>query len=99
MSFYKKLRDESDTDFDEDAFLEEQYQKMFKKIARDFVHIDDLREILNSAFDELFSEQSYMNRNAYLRAKEYQRNLDAKLSDRKTYQDIDELVILVESKK
>jgi len=94
MSFYKKIKNGEDTDFNEETQLEEQYQKMFKKIARDFVHIDDLKEILRNTIEDLFDQGVFVNRNAYLKAKEYERNLDRKLEDRVKYKDVDDLIIL-----
>jgi hypothetical protein len=92
MSFFKKLKDNEDTDFNEENNLEEQYQKMFKKIARDFVHKDDLKEIL---IDILYSLdiESEVNKfpvKAFMKAKEYEKNLNTSLTKRKKYLDIDE---------
>lgn len=94
MSFYKKLKDGSDTDFDEESRLEEQYQKMFKKIARDFVHIEDLKEILRNTIEDLIEDGAFANTNAYLKSKEYERNLNRKIEDRISYRDVDDLIII-----
>ena len=45
MNFLKKAAREEDTS-DESGQLEEQYMKMFPKIGRDFVHKDDLENIV-----------------------------------------------------
>lgn len=93
MSFYKRLKDGEDTDFNDEVYLEEQYQKMFKKIARDFVHVDDLKEILRNVLDDILESDISLKRNAYLKAKEYEKNLNSKISNRKTYKDVDDLTL------
>jgi len=96
MSFYKNLREGKDTDFNEDQYLEETYQKIYKKIARDFIHVEDFKEIMRDVFSEVFLDLDLnleLRRNAFLKAKEYEHNLNEKLSKRKTYQDIDELLV------
>ena len=92
MSFFKKLKNDEDTDFSEENSLEEQYQKMFKKIARDFVHKDDLKEILIDILYNLDveSEVDRFPIKAFLKAKEYENNLNSSLKKRKKYLDIDD---------
>jgi len=92
MSFFKKLKEGEDTDFSEEKALEEQYQKMYKKIARDFVHKDDLKEILLEIIEEagLTVEVERLPIKAYLKHKEYEKNMDSSLTRRKTFLDIDE---------
>lgn len=86
MTLFKKLKDKEDTDFhDEDKELEEQYQKLFKKIARDFATIKDVKTYVES------NESDYTVNNAIATAYEYKKNLKRKLSDKKKYLDIDEL--------
>jgi len=98
MSFYKKLKDNIDTDFsNENFYIEEQYQKMFKKIARDFVHRDDLKLILLEILEELnvesFSNDINFNQrqNALITAREYYENLRRPIAKRNTYKDVDEI--------
>lgn len=92
MSFFKKLKDDEDTDFSEDESIEENYQKMFKKIARDFLTREDFKyiilEILN---DILIEDRDVLDTkiNAILKAKEYENNLEKSSDKRKKYLDID----------
>lgn len=92
MSFFKKLKDDEDTDFSEDESIEENYQKMFKKIARDFLTREDFKyiilEILN---DILIEDRDVLDTkiNAVLKAKEYENNLEKSSDKRKKYLDID----------
>lgn len=102
MSFYKKLKDEKDTDFSEEKALEEQYQKIFKKIARDFIHVEDFKEIIRDIISDLFADTTVnldTRRNAYLKAKEYERNLNKKISERTQYLDIDFIDTYIKGKK
>lgn len=97
MSFYKKIRNGEDTDFSADAALEEQYQKMYKKIARDFVHRDDLVEILTELLEGFGLDNEGKMRSikhAVLKSYEYKNNLESSLKNRKNYPDVDELYIL-----
>jgi hypothetical protein len=102
MSFYKKIRNREDTDFSVDAALEEQYQKMYKKIARDFVHKDDLVEILTELLEGLgLDNQGKMRsiKHAVLKSYEYKNNLERSLSKRRKYHDVDELYVLSDLNK
>ena len=86
MGMYRKLSDKEDI-ITNDESLEEQYQKMFKKIARDFVYKDDLRNILNFILLDLFPDRSTtINENldgAVLRALEYKENQNKPINQRK----------------
>lgn len=86
MTFFEKLKKQEDTDFhDEDEKLEEQYQKMFKKIARDFATIKDVKEFVER------DDGIYRVNGALSTALEYRRNEKRKLSEKAKYRDIDEL--------
>lgn len=102
MSFYKKLRNGEDTDFSTESALEEQYQKMYKKIARDFIHRDDfveiLRELLNN-FDLDSEGKARSIKHAVLRSYEYENNLENSLANRKEYPDVTEMHRLTALKK
>ena len=98
MGFYKSLKDNQDTNLsDEERRLEETYEKLFPKIARDFMCRKDVEAI----FDYLFllidldnqpdNEKVRLIRHALLLAREYKLNLKRPIDKRKTYKDIDEL--------
>lgn len=87
----------------QDDSLEEEYQKMYKKIARDFVHREDLVEILrelllglgsvNQAIFGEILEQIDLNHNinnAIDKAIEYRENLSKPKLKRKKYKDIED---------
>lgn len=92
MGFYRKLNDREDIDGGSEAdSLEEQYQKMFKKIARDFVFKDDLRAIFNFLLEDLIEDKEEFDTRynaAVLKAIEYRNNLSKPLKDRKNYKDV-----------
>lgn len=93
MGFYSKLNKKEDSSFDEeDTFLEEQYQKLYKKIARDFVHIDDFNEIVSDLLNEnkrfLVLVNLLKRENAILKGLEYKDNLQKPRQERKAYSDI-----------
>ena len=49
MGVFSNMRKGHDNSFDDGTTqLEEQYQEMFKKIARDFVMLEDLRKTVES---------------------------------------------------
>ena len=88
---------------DENSSLEEEYQKMYKKIARDFVHRDDLKEILRelllglgsinqAVFGELLEQidLDHNINNAIEKAIEYRQNLSKPKLKRKKYKDIED---------
>jgi hypothetical protein len=97
MGMFRKLKDKEDIPGGtNDDSLEEQYQKMFKKIARDFVFKEDLKLIFSSLFEELFdiedeAEAERFNQYftaAALKAIEYKDNLNKPLNKRKKYKDV-----------
>ena len=93
MGFYTNIKKEEDSEVEkEDNALEEQYQKMYKKIARDFVHLKDFQEIMlriieNKSF--VFALANALKReNAINTALEYKKNLETSKNNRKKYKDI-----------
>lgn len=93
MGFFSNLKKEEDMSFDNsDNNLEEQYQKLYKKIARDFVHVKDLEDIINSLNLQNSKLKntilSLKRENAVLKAVEYKNNLEKPRSERKVYSDI-----------
>jgi len=99
---FNKLYKKEDASFDnEDLQLEEQYQKLFKKIARDFVFKEDLVSSLNNltqainSLNENFKtiNLNSSNENAVQKALEYESNLKKRKKDRIKYKDIDESII------
>jgi len=98
---FKALNEKKDvegaTEHDE---LEEQYQRMFKKIARDFVHKDDLASIMNEYTEYLFTiipgleeslqDNTFENKrdSAVNKALEYKENLKRPKHKRKKYKDV-----------
>lgn len=98
---FKALNEKKDiagaTEHDE---LEEQYQRMFKKIARDFVHKDDLASIMNEYTEYLFTiipgledsleDNGFQNKtdSAVNKALEYKENLKQPKHKRKQYKDV-----------
>jgi hypothetical protein len=97
MGMFKKLHEREDVPggTNQDA-LEEQYQQLFKKIARDFVYKEDLKSIMSFLYEDLFADddeenESFFNERfnaAVLRAIEYRNNLSKPLKDRKKYKDV-----------
>jgi len=93
MTFLNKLsKGETLESAKEDNILEEQYEKLFKKIARDFVTKEDLKDMMlemlsllsvTNASSVLDNEQ-----NAIKLANEYEANLKKSSSNRKKYKDI-----------
>lgn len=53
MSFYRDLLNGKNTGQSKELELEEQYEKLFKKIARDFVSREDLKTILEDFVEAL----------------------------------------------
>jgi len=92
MGFYRKLNDKEDIPGgNESSSLEEQYQKMFKKIARDFVFKGDLKAILSFLLEDLIEDEEEFDTQynaAVLKAIEYRENLSKPLKDRKNYKDV-----------
>lgn len=98
MGFYKSLKDNTDTNFsDEERKLEEDYQKLFPKIARDFVCRKDIERTFNGLLSIIDSEDQNLDekinsiRHALLLAREYKLNLKKPINKRRSYRDIDEL--------
>jgi len=100
---FKNLLNKEDNDYQkDDNELEEMYQRMYKKMARDFVHREDLKEILNQiflglgsanqAFAFLFKEVDVeiLFDNAIDKAIEYRENLSKPRNKRKKYKDVDQ---------
>jgi hypothetical protein len=94
-----------DNDFDDgEKELEEQYQKMFKKIARDFAMLEDIKQIVSSmnamleimrridpeVTSELEEELVAERDNAVLKAIEYKNNLEKPRSKRNNYKDVND---------
>jgi primosomal protein N'' len=93
MGFYSKLRNEEDSPReDENDALEEQYQKLYKKIARDFVHVGDFQKVIL----DLINDKSFLialataatKQKAIAKAIEYKENLEKPKNQRTTYKDI-----------
>ena len=98
MGFYKKLKDNESTNFsDEDRRIEEDYQKLFPKIARDFICRKDVEKMFGNIIAILEEEgenqirSATPIRHALLLAREYRLNLKRPINNRKSYRDIDEL--------
>jgi hypothetical protein len=93
MGFYSKIKDEEDSlrENENDA-LEEQYQKLYKKIARDFVHLNDFQRVIQS----LIADKSFLaalaaattKQKAIAKAVEYKENLEKPKAQRTIYKDI-----------
>jgi len=103
MGVFSNMRKGHDNDFDSgDKELEEQYQQLFKKIARDFVLVEDLKRTMqrmNSFIDavrrinpelaeEIDENLEFGSENAILKAIEYKNNLEQPRNKRQKYRDI-----------
>lgn len=103
MGIFRNMQKGHDNDFDNGGTeLEEQYQKMFKKIARDFATIEDLEGLIskmnflvealkrtNPDLVEDFKSDAITEREtAVLRAMEYKKNLEKPRSKRTKYKDV-----------
>ena len=103
MGMFSKLYNNEDASFDdEDRDLEELYQKLFKKIARDFVYKRDLSDHFDNFIlglernspelasslraDSVFLEYQA----AILQAVEYKENLKKPKNKRIKYKDVDD---------
>jgi hypothetical protein len=84
---------------DQETQDEELYQRLFKKIARDFIYIKDLDVLLDSFYERLQQaqrekremtkdEMRYYSMHSVLRAMEYKENLSSPKHKRKMYKDI-----------
>ncbi len=78
---------------------EELYQRLFKKIARDFIFVKDLDLLLDDFYERLQEaqrdnkkiskdEMRYYTYNSILRAMEYKNNLSSPKNKRKAYKDV-----------
>jgi len=78
---------------------EELYQRLFKKIARDFIFVKDLDLLLDDFYERLQEaqrdnkkiskdEMRYYTYNSILRAMEYKNNLSLPKNKRKAYKDV-----------
>lgn len=105
MGVFSKMNKRHDNDFDDgEKELEEQYQKMFKKIARDFAMLEDIKQIVSSmnamleimrridpeVTSELEEELVAERDNAVLKAIEYKNNLEKPRSKRNNYKDVND---------
>lgn len=103
MGVFRNMQKGHDNDFDNGATeLEEQYQKMFKKIARDFATIEDIGGLISQMnflieiikrtnpeiAEELKEEVIVERENAVLKAMEYKSNLEKPRSKRTKYKDV-----------
>ncbi len=92
-----------DNDFDSgENELEEQYQKMFKKIARDFATMEDVNSMASQMnylmsiikrldpdiLNDIEDEITAERENAVLKAIEYKSNLEKPRSKRRKYKDV-----------
>jgi|11_taG_2_1085331.scaffolds.fasta_scaffold00085_6 hypothetical protein len=103
MGVFKNMQKGYDNDFDSgENELEEQYQKMFKKIARDFATIEDLDNLVSrlnllmtvikrlnpEILDDLEGDIISERETAVLKAMEYKSNLEKPRSKRSKYKDV-----------
>ena len=84
---------------DQETQDEELYQRLFKKIARDFIFIGDLENIFDVFIDEIEKAQNenksldknelkYYSMQSILKAIEYKNNLSKPKHKRKKYKDV-----------
>ncbi len=103
MGVFSNMRKGHDNDFDSgEKELEEQYQQLFKKIARDFVLLEDLRKTMNrmNSFidavrrinpelaEEIEENLEVGSESAILKAIEYKDNLEQPRNKRRRYRDV-----------
>lgn len=103
MGVFRNMQRGHDNDFDNgENELEEQYQKMFKKIARDFATIEDLDGLISQMnflmniikrlnpdiLDDVQDEIIAERESAVLKAMEYKSNLEKPRSKRTKYKDV-----------
>lgn len=103
MGVFRNMQRGHDNDFDNgENELEEQYQKMFKKIARDFATIEDLDGLISQMnflmniikrlnpdiLDDIQDEIITERESAVLKAMEYKSNLEKPRSKRTKYKDV-----------
>ena len=100
-SFFRSIQNGSNSIFSENRRLEEEYEKLFKKIARDFVTRQDLEIILTDFVELLFESNEEFREGfennpvdfkrkekALALAKEYLTNLSLPTFARRQYKDI-----------
>lgn len=100
MSFLKKIRDGKDVDVEDEnpsnksqESLEKLYEKLFMKMGRDFVHIEDFQriiiEILENIDPALIEEiDFYSQEHCVERAYEYKNFLEEGMDGSKVYRDL-----------
>lgn len=96
MGTLSRLRNREDNSFNnEDDSLEEQYQKLFKKIARDFITYEEAMGMVGSSLAEVYKELGWdistLNAArdiAIVKAIEYKENLSKQKTKRTKYKDI-----------
>ena len=104
MGLLKKALDGQDLDTEDEAnsgqtnaSLEKLYEKLFMKIGRDFLTVEDFEriiiEILESVEPELIESISFSKESALEKAEEYKNFLDENVDGSKIYRD---LIILEE---
>ena len=84
--------------FSEEDRDEELYQRLFKKIARDFVFKEELNFILEDFYEKVLNKRkekeltkediNYFSEQAILKALEYRNNLSLPKRQRKKYKDV-----------
>ena len=103
MGMFTKLYNNEDASFnDEDKELEELYEKLFKKIARDFIYRGEIQTRFENLFlsieqvnpelaRELRENNSfYIGEEAKIKAIEYKENLRKQKNKRSEYKDVDD---------
>jgi len=100
VSLFKKIRDGKDVDAEEEngsnrsrASLEKLYERLFMKIGRDFLHVEDFQrimiEILESIDPSLIEDIDFFsNENALQRAEEYNNFLEDNIDGSEIYKDL-----------
>lgn len=100
-SFFRSIQNGSNSVFSENRRLEQEYEKLFKKIARDFVTREDLEVILADFVELLFESNEEFREGfennpidfkrkekALALAREYSNNLNLPTFARRQYKDI-----------
>ena len=103
MSFFGDLMKGESKALSEERRMEDHYEKIFKKISRDFVTKEDLKEILLDLMERLmsadndlyeaFSDESIMTENedgALKKVSEYKANQSRPIFMRRNYKDTGE---------
>ena len=100
-SFFRSIQNGTNPIFSEDRRLEQEYEKLFKKIARDFVTREDLEVVLTDFVELLFESNEEFREGfennpidfkrkekALSLAREYATNLKLPSFARRQYKDI-----------